>query len=125
MNPRTAPPKKPPVRTNNMPKKPAFTKPTTRKVGEQLRWLEKNRSKVRPTSAFGEDHHAAIDVQILVLKGDGTTPMGEDEIFERWSDPEAEDSPPNVLESALEVRRWLDGEEKTSPSENWTPLLIK
>jgi hypothetical protein len=70
-------------------------------------------------SAFGENHHDAIDAQVKVLK-DGLT---EDDIYERYDDLLKD----NVKDAMLEAALWLAGEfiENGTPSKGWKELVRK
>lgn len=101
--------------------------PTGTQISEEIKKLETMKPKVLRCSAFGEDHHEAIDAQIEVLETD----YDEDTIYDKSAeegDEDAEDKwPENVRDAALEARRWLDGEAEgdKSPSDNWQPLVQK
>lgn len=101
--------------------------PTPREITAEISRLEEIRPVVRPYSMFGDDHKEAIDAQIEVLKDD----ISEDDIYERSHNGDEDDEtnedkwPENVKDSALEARRWLDGDEKEPPSKGWEPLIKK
>jgi hypothetical protein len=96
-------------------------KPTAAEIKTEIDTLKKMKPKVRQFSMFGDDHHAAIDAQIMVLQGD----MDEDTICDRWDGEELS----NLRDSALEARQWLDGEldpdefDYDRPSGGWKELM--
>ena len=75
-----------------------MTKPTQKEIDQEIKKLQKMKPKVLAYSAFGDDHHAAIDAQIEMLKGelDDTT-------------NEYYDLSDNIWSSADEARAWMDG----------------
>jgi len=89
---------------------------TKKEIQKQIEGLEKIKPKVRETSAFGDNHHDAIDMQINVLKED----LSEDEICEGG---EAD----NVRDAAISARQWLDGEytDYDDLISSWKELVIK
>jgi hypothetical protein len=87
--------------------------------------LAKMKPKVLRRSSFGDDHHAAIDAQIEVIK----EMHDEDRIFSMF-DPnsvgngESEIAAENILSAARDARNWMDGEsEDGPPSKSWKELL--
>ena len=92
-------------------------KPTQAKINAVIARLKEMKPGVRRTSAFGDDHHRAINAQVEVL----TQNLSEDDIYDRWS------SVDNVKDAALEARAWIDGEsdpllDGANPAEGWTEL---
>ena len=67
--------------------------------------------RVRHFSGFGDDHHAAIDLQILVL---------EERMDEHQIGDEFEDTDDNS--HAYECVQWMNGEGE-APSDNWKELV--
>lgn len=97
-------------------------KPTDKQVQTEIELLRAMKPKVRRTSSFGDNHHDAIEAQIEVLEKD----MSEDSIFDRLEEEGEDDDAKwrqNVVDSALEARRWLDGDEKDVPSKGWKELM--
>lgn len=94
-------------------------KPTDEQVAEQIAKLKEIKPTVRRRSAFGDDHHEAIDGQVRVLE----KRMTEDQIC-NYFEPDG-DTGRNVLDAALEARRYLDGEEMDSPDlvTSWQELV--
>ena len=91
--------------------------PTEKQIQSEINKLGELQQKVRPYSAFGDDHRAAIAAQIVVLE----ERLTEDDVWDRYGD-DAE----NIRENAEEAARWLEGDtdEKTL-SENWACLVQK
>jgi hypothetical protein len=99
-----------------------MTKPTDKQIKTEIAKLEKMKPRVRHYSGFGDDHHAAIDAQLEVLKDN----LSDEEIEWRMdSDMTAEEElwKENQRDAALEARNWLEGEEKISPTKNWASLV--
>ncbi len=88
--------------------------PTVDEIKTESALLAEMKPTVRKTSMFGDNHHDAIDGQVTVLDGRLT----DSQIYDEF-----EDGPHNVLEAALEARRWLDGEEDGKPSDDWEELV--
>ena len=100
-------------------------KPTAKKIAAEAEKLKAMKPNVRRNSSFGDDHHAAIDAQIRVLTED----MSEHDIYDMEPNNEEEEEyddlwKENEVSSALEARRWMDGEEKNPPSKDWEGLLV-
>lgn len=95
-------------------------KPTDEQIAEQIAKLKEIKPTVRRRSSFGDDHHEAIDGQVRVLeKG-----MTEDQIYNYFEPPGDEEQGRNVLDAALEARRWLDGEQDSpDPVASWQELV--
>ena len=100
---------------------------TKSEIKKQIKWLETNKTKVRHHTVFGDDHWDAIEAQLRVLREE----MSEEDIFDKFQlakNPDDEGDnivEENVQSAALEARRWMDGEEETSPIENWKSLVWK
>jgi hypothetical protein len=96
---------------------------TAKQVEKEIAMLVEMKPRVLRRSGFGEDHHEAIDAQIKVLK----ERMSEDRIYDIFQ-PVDEDGEPDDegnrhdLDSALEAKRWLDGE-GDAPSKGWKELV--
>lgn len=101
-----------------------MTKPTQKEIQAEIETLLKMKPTVFAKSAFGDDHHAAIDAQVETLQKN----LGKYEIGDRGDLDEYEHDffADNQRESALEARRWMDGEEEAEkPSEGWKSLVRK
>lgn len=101
---------------------------TPKEIKSEINTLRTMKPTVRKSSIFGDDHHNAIDAQIEVLE----TKKSTDAIYDRWEAMEDDDinlddgRAENVLEAALDARRWMDKEKGTeAPSENWKSLVKK
>ena len=94
-------------------------KKTDKQIAKAIAQLEKLKPRIRRRSAFGDDHHAAIDAQIDVMRND----LADDEIWSRHQDRDECDAwSESVREAALEARRWMDFEEDASPVDGWKEL---
>jgi len=92
---------------------------TPTQIKQEADALEKMKPDVRSTSAFGDDHHAAIDAQIEVLRNN----MSEDEIYDAFGDEDADNFAQNVLDEAVHAREWIFGDRQKAPSEEWVELI--
>lgn len=88
-------------------------RPTPDRVEQEIEKLRKMRPNVRRWTAFGDDNHRAIQVQIEVLESD----LDEDDIWGKWGRSE------HLYPNAQHAREWLDGEADWSPSEDWKDLV--
>ncbi len=90
-------------------------KPTKEQVQAEIEKLQEIKPKVRRTTLFGDNNHAAIDADIDVLKND----LDENEVFDTYGNDTHE------LDSALYACRWLDGDEDEPPSgpNGWGSLV--
>lgn len=77
-----------------------MSKPSSEQVQQEIAALKEIKPKVRRYTFFGDDNHAAIDAQIVVLEED----YDEDAIYGEWEDDE------HVLSSALEALAWKEGD---------------
>lgn len=84
---------------------PQSHRPTLPESRAELQALKALKPKLRSTSSFGESHQEAVDAQIWVLE----TLASTNEIYTRYPG-EAEGEPQNLLDAALDARRYLDGE---------------
>jgi hypothetical protein len=84
--------------------------------------LRAGKSRVPHYSVFGDDNWEAINTQIEVLESD----LDEETIFDRSRADEHDDAedkwPLHARDSALDARRWMDFEERESPSAGWADL---
>lgn len=83
---------------------------TAEEIKKEIKKLEEMKPRVARFSAFGDDHHAAIDAQISVLEEE----MSEGRVWDFWPDPET-----NTHDAAMRAMRWMREE---SPSEGWPEL---
>jgi hypothetical protein len=92
--------------------------PTQEEIQAEIDKLKEMKPTVRRTSAFGDNHHDAIDAQIEVLE----ERMPEGQVYDRYSAP---GMPENVLDGALDAARWLAGEltDYKTLSEGWQELV--
>lgn len=98
-----------------MPKKSKLKPKTKTEIKAEIEALRFIKPKVRRVSFFGDDNHARIDAEILVLEKD----MTEDQIYERFENKENSDDCA-TLDSALDARRWMDGDDEDGGlAENW------
>jgi hypothetical protein len=95
------------------------TRPTPEEVAKEVTKLRQMKPSVRKENMFGDNHHEAIDAQIEVME----KRLDEDDIYAAYGDDTAEDFSQNLLDSAIEDRRWLDGEESEAPSAGWQDLV--
>ncbi len=87
--------------------------PTPEQVQQEIAALREIKPKVRRRTFFGDDNHAAIDVQIDVLE-DG---LDEDTIYAEWGEAD------HLLTSALEALAWRNGDCE-APSGEWSELVV-
>lgn len=96
-------------------------KPTDKQIAAEIAALKNMKPNVRRQSAFGDDHHAAIDAQIDVLENRLT----DGKIYDRYeptgdSDCDRDDGRgDNVLSSAIDAQQWRDGDKAEKPSADW------
>jgi hypothetical protein len=83
---------------------------TEAEIKAEIAALQEIKPKVRRYSAFGDDHHAAIDLQIHVL-----------ELDLDWSD--IEEYAGEEYDAASETIQWREGSATESLVENWRPLV--
>lgn len=84
---------------------------TAKEIAEEVKALRELKPKVRKFTAFGDNNHDAIDVQLLVLEQD----MDEDEIYGHgWSTDQES--------NAMEALAWKNGEAEESLVDSWKPL---
>jgi hypothetical protein len=84
-------------------------------VQKEIETLREMKPKVRQFSAFGDDHHAAIDAQIEVLQ-EG---LDDCDVYERF-----EEDASNILDEAIHALEWMSGEKDEAPSVDWKDLVI-
>lgn len=94
----------------------AQIKPTNDQITEEIQKLTALKNVVTPATNFGDDNHAGIDAQILVL----STGMTYDQIYDRWGQEDSEDCyDEHKLGLALQAATWMSGEPSGSPSQGW------
>jgi hypothetical protein len=81
-------------------------------VEEEIARLKDMKPHVRKTTHFGDDNHAAIDAQVLVLE----KRMDSDQIWNEW--PEEEEDA-HRRGAAMEAQQWLSGQTEDLPSAEW------
>ena len=86
-----------------------------KQIDKEIAALKKMKPNVRRSSAFGDNHHAAIDAQIDVLERQLT----EDQCWDEFADDRD-----NVQEAAREAAMWLAGDTDELPSDSWKDLLV-
>ena len=86
-------------------------------INAEIKALEAIKPSVLRSSAFGDDHHAAIDAQLRVLR----EKMSDDRISNFFGDDDSH----YEYDSAMDARRWLDGEYEggASLAESWKELV--
>lgn len=88
---------------------------TNEEIQAEIDKLTTMKPNVRHYSAFNDDHHAAIDVQITVLE----KRMDMGEVSDRYGDEEM-----NIWDAAQEAAEWMNGEGEIIPSEEWQSLVL-
>lgn len=102
-----------------VPAKPV--RPTATAIRAEIDRLEAMKPTVHRRSMFGDDHHAAINVQLEVLRDD----LDMDEIVDRWGNLDGEDHLANLYDAAREARDWMTGDRPEGPSQEWQELVVK
>jgi hypothetical protein len=100
-----------------------MARPTQEEIKQEIKALTELKPRIRPTSMFGDDHHAAMDAQVDVLEH----LLREAAIYRAYDPGDDEDQGRNVLDAALDARRWLDGESLDGAptlSASWKELEI-
>jgi ArsR family metal-binding transcriptional regulator len=87
---------------------------TNDEINAEIAALKELKPRVRRTTAFGDDNHAAIDAQIQAL----TDRMDEDGLYDSW--PEEEGDECRERDCARDAVDWMNGESDERPSEGWT-----
>lgn len=94
-------------------------------IKTEIDTLKAMKPKVLQRSAFGDDHHAAIDAQIMVLE----KRLSHDSIYDKFEASGDRDMDhdegrgDNVLDGALNAYRWMrDEDEAEAPSSEWSDL---
>ncbi len=77
-------------------------------IESEIKALEACKSYIPRTTAFGDNNHRNVDLQIEELRD------GIDDTAEEWNDySEGEQS------AIMEARYWKEGDEDESPSSGW------
>ena len=88
-------------------------KPTIEQVQAEVAALKAMKPKIRRRTAFGDDNHAAVEVQIRVLEGG----LDDDDIYGRW------DMDEYLLDSAIAAYNWREYGDEEPPSKDWEGLV--
>jgi hypothetical protein len=89
-------------------------------INEEIAKLKEMKPTVLKSSAFGDNHHDAIDAQIDVLEGS----LSRDDIYAHYGDEDTDEFAQNVLDSALEAFDWrFEYNEQAAPTEGWKDLV--
>lgn len=89
--------------------------PSESEIEQEVAALEKMKPNILRESKFGEDHHAAIEAQLEVLR----ERMDEDDVDENYGD--AED---NIRSAAQDAANWLTGDHESEHlTSDWESLL--
>lgn len=95
-------------------------KPTPEERIAEADKLEAMIPNMRKFSGFGNNNHANAKAAVRVLRED----LSEDQIEEEFDDyDDSGDNPER--NSANDVRQWLDGESKISPTQDFKSCLSK
>jgi hypothetical protein len=85
---------------------------TDEEIDAEVATLREMKPRVRRFSGFGDDHHAAIELQILVLE----ERMDTDEINDQYEDADENNH-------AYECVQWMEGDVEEAPSAGWKELV--
>src|SRR5688572_409162 len=81
---------------------------TQKQIAAEIKALEACKSYIPRTTAFGDNNHRNVDLQIEELR------YGIDDTDDEWSEfSDGEQS------SIMEARYWKEGDEEQSPSSGW------
>lgn len=97
--------------------------PTPDQCKEEAKKLWAMKPRVRETTLFGDDNHAALEAEAKVLN-EG---MSEDQIHDQWGE-DANEADEHVLNHALTVYKWMhegDVDGDGSPSFQWEAIAKK
>lgn len=97
--------------------------PTKKQIEAEIEKLYAQLPNI-PSSAFGDDNKGAARAQIDVLENR----MDETAIYTKYDEPEEPDlglsqQEQHQLDAALEAAKWLRGESRLSPSQEWAPIV--
>jgi hypothetical protein len=99
-------------------------KPTDKQIAAEIAALKKLKPRLRKSSVFGDDHHAAVDAQIAVLE----ERLSDGKIYDRFESTgftdidHGEGRGDNVLSAAIDAQQWRDGDKEDKPSSEWREL---
>ena len=94
-------------------------KKTPDQIADEVARLDRVKPRIRQRSAFGDDHHDAIDAQVDVLRNN----LDWDEIWSRHEDRDESDAwTESVRDAALEALAWRDGDRDVSPADDWEEM---
>ena len=85
---------------------------TDEEIDAEIATLREMKPRVRRLTAFGDDNHAAIELQIFVLE----ERMDTDQAGDEYDDADE-------YSHATEAIQWMEGEIETAPSEGWKELV--
>lgn len=92
--------------------------PTTVEITAEIKKLKLLKPRVPARTFFGDNNHDSIEAQICVLE----KRMNDDSIY-NYFEP-VDDDRRRILDSALDARRWLDGDSTAgAPSSSWQELV--
>lgn len=94
----------------------------TSEIEAEIAALTAMKPNVRQFSAFGDDHHQAIDAQIETL----TNRLNVDQVHDGYGeDAMADEFSQNELDAALEASDWMLGlaADDEPPSAGWQSLV--
>mgnify|MGYP006331258897 CR=1 FL=1 len=81
---------------------------TQKQIEDEIKALEACKTYIPSSTAFGDNNHRNLDLQIEELRD------GIDDTAEEWNDySEGEQS------AIMEARYWKEGDEDESPSSGW------
>lgn len=102
---------------------------TDKQIAAEIKALEKIKPRVLRYSGFGDDHHAAIDAIVVVLK----ERLTEDDLYTRQEDCQNTECTgddgidwaiEHIFENGCEAAQWLKGEsEFKTLTENYKHLI--
>lgn len=92
---------------------------TPEAVAAEVQRLETMKPTVLRYSSFGDDHHAAIEAQVDVLRRG----LSERGVYDAYGDEEREDFRESLLSAALDAQHWLAGDRDEAPAQEWQELV--
>lgn len=96
-------------------------KPTEDEVKAEINRLREMKPSVRGADMFGGDNRAKIAATVTALEEN----MSEDEIYDRWGDPDDPEVNIDLINCARDALEWKNGEDEELPSKGWEPLVQK
>ena len=97
-----------------MPTPNKLKRPTQAAIDKEIATLVEMKPKVRKFSAFGDNHHEAIDAQLEVIR---------QEVQEEDFDDSYEDDADHVRDAAQRALDWMQGITEETPSDEWKDLI--